>query len=166
MDNHSELITLFIECIKNKRYMDNRTQSSIWYHGTKDETSFNLYNFYRPRNYFIEPAKCLERPDVILFYQNRISAVIEVKTNRSDFLADFKKKHRKAGYGMGDYRYILCSDNINIKELPAEWGILRIKDVGRRKPYLYMEKQAVKQEKNSYEEIELLSMLLKGGNNE
>ena len=67
---------------------------------------------------------------------------------------------------MGDYRYILCSEDIDTKELPTEWGILRLKDIGKRKPYLYMHKQAVRQEKNFYEEIELLSMLLKGGNDE
>lgn len=163
MVKHAELIKLFVNCIKNKRYIDNRTQHSIWYKGSQDETSFNLYNFYRPRIYFIEPAKCLERPDVILFYQHGISAIVEVKISRSDFLADFKKKHRQTGQGMGDYRYILCDEDIDIKELPAEWGILRIKDIGKRKPYLSIQKQAIMQEKNTYEEIELLSMLLNGG---
>lgn len=158
---HSQLIDLFVSCIKNKRYIDNRTQNIVWYKGSQDETSFNLYNFYRPRIYFTEPAKCLERPDIILFYQHGISAIVEVKTSRSDFLADFKKKHRKAGQGMGDYRYILCNEDIDIKELPAEWGILRLKDIRKRKPYLYMDKQATIQCKNTYEEIELLSMLLK-----
>ena len=166
MINHSELIALFVDCIKTKKYIDNRNQNTVWYKGSQDETSFNLYNFYRPRIYFTEPAKCLERPDVILFYQHGISAVVEAKTSRSDFLADFKKKHRKAGQGMGDYKYILCDEDIDIKELPAEWGILRIKDIGKRKPYLYMHKQAVRQSKNFYEEIELLTMLLNGGKND
>lgn len=168
MTNHSELIALFVDCIKNKRYIDNRNNQSIWYKGSQDETSFNLYNFYRPRIYFTEPAKCLERPDIILFYQHGISAVVEIKTSRSDFLADFKKKHRQTGQGMGDYRYILCSEDIDIKELPAEWGVLRIKDkdICKKKPYLYMHKQAIKQVKNFYEEIELLSMILNGGNDD
>lgn len=65
---------------------------------------------------------------------------------------------------MGDYKYLLCSKNIDIKELPDAWGILRIDNIGKHKPYLQMERMASKIHKNSYEEIELLSKLLKYNN--
>lgn len=163
--SHKELIDLFSDCITKRRFIDktlNGNKIKTW-GGVNNEEGFNLYNFYRPRNFFTEPAKCMERPDIILFYQSGISAIVEVKISRNDFLADFKKKHRKNNNGMGDYKYLLCSKKIDIKELPDTWGILRIEDIGKHKPYLQMERMALKTNKNSYEEIELLSKLLKYG---
>lgn len=163
--SHKELIDLFSDCITKRRFIDktvNGIKINTW-GGVNNEEGFNLYNFYRPRNFFTEPAKCMERPDIILFYQSGISAIVEIKISRNDFLADFKKKHRKNNNGMGDYKYLLCSKNIDIKELPDTWGILRIDNIGKHKPYLQMERMAHKTNKNSYEEIELLSKLLRYG---
>ncbi|WP_242349568.1 hypothetical protein, partial [Mucispirillum schaedleri] len=76
--SHKELIDLFSECINKRRFIDksvNGIKIKTW-GGVNDENGFNLYNFYRPRNLFTEPAKCMERPDIILFYQSGISAIV------------------------------------------------------------------------------------------
>ena len=63
-----------------------------------------------------------------------VSVVVEVKTSRSDFLADRKKAHRVEG-GMGTYRYFLCpTDVIRVDELPQGWGLLYVNERGHIKP--------------------------------
>ncbi|WP_242349550.1 hypothetical protein, partial [Mucispirillum schaedleri] len=76
--SHKELIDLFSYCITKRRFLDktvNGNKIKTW-GGVNNEEGFNLYNFYRPRNFFTEPAKCMERPDIILFYQSGISAIV------------------------------------------------------------------------------------------
>ena len=66
-----------------------------------------------------------ELPDAI-GWRSGVSILIEVKTSRSDFLAD-KKKHFRVDpdAGMGDWRFFLCPEGI-IREddLPDGWGLL------------------------------------------
>ena len=51
---------------------------------------------------------CPERCDALMF-TSCSSFMIETKISRSDFLADFKKEHRKDGQGLiGNYRYYAC----------------------------------------------------------
>ena len=58
------------------------------------------------------------------------TAIIEVKTSHSDFLADHKKWIRQEGYAqdrnkIGNYRYYLCPKGvIKEEELPENWGLL------------------------------------------
>ena len=58
------------------------------------------------------------------------TVMIEVKTSRSDFLADKRKYARskiaqELNHQIGNYRYYLCPDGV-IKEedLPENWGLL------------------------------------------
>ena len=58
------------------------------------------------------------------------SAIIEVKTSHSDFLADQKKRCRseefaRLGYQAGRLRWYLCPEGVIKKEeLPEKWGLL------------------------------------------
>jgi hypothetical protein len=68
-----------------------------------------------------------EIPDVI-GWRGGNSTLIECKTSRADFKADFKKPHRKGREywpGMGRRRYYLCPSRlIQLDELPERWGLL------------------------------------------
>jgi hypothetical protein len=72
---------------------------------------------------------CTEQTDV-WGYDGNVTAVIEVKTSHSDFLADKKKWWRgeeseKCGLQAGMLRWYLCpSGVINADELPSGWGLL------------------------------------------
>jgi len=76
-----------------------------------------------------DPFQCLsntgEQPDVI-GWKSGVSILIEVKTSRSDFLADAKKPFRQdPSQGMGDWRFYLCPKGvIEIEDLPEGWGLL------------------------------------------
>jgi hypothetical protein len=63
------------------------------------------------------------------------SVVVEVKTSRSDFLADFKKPHRSGDtVGIGMYRYYMCPEGvIRPDELPERWGLLYVNNRGHVK---------------------------------
>jgi hypothetical protein len=66
-----------------------------------------------------------ERPDAIGFTSNN-SYLVEAKTSRADFRADFKKPWREfPETGMGCYRFFICvPDLISVEELPDGWGLL------------------------------------------
>lgn len=68
---------------------------------------------------------CREQPDVIGF-RAAVSAMLEVKASRSDFLADRDKPERSgARLGVGVYRFYLCPPGlIEVAELPPRWGLL------------------------------------------
>lgn len=69
---------------------------------------------------------CPERCDAILFDSNN-SFMIETKISRSDFLADFKKEHRKNGGLIGNYRYYACPAGlIKPEEIPEKWGLIYV----------------------------------------
>jgi len=83
--------------------------------------------------------------------------LLEVKVNRSDFLADLKKSHRKTGRGIGSERYYLCPDGIiKEKELPENWGLLYYRDSD-----VTIIKQAKPQEKDSKSEMEIMYSLIR-----
>lgn len=72
-----------------------------------------------------------EIPDIFAM-KSGYSVVIECKTSRSDFVADRKKIFRKnSEMGMGQFRYILCPENIiSIEDLCGiheNWGLLYVK---------------------------------------
>lgn len=66
-----------------------------------------------------------ERPDTLGF-RSDASCLIEIKVNRSDFLADRKKKFRiDPSLGIGDWRFYLCPPGlIEVCDLPEDWGLL------------------------------------------
>ena len=69
-----------------------------------------------------------EIPDAIGFKGNQ-SILIECKTSRADFLADFKKDFKKIpDRGMGNMRLYICEEGvIKPEEVPYKWGLLYIK---------------------------------------
>lgn len=66
------------------------------------------------------------------------SVVVEAKTSRSDFLADFKKPHRTGSVaGMGVFRYFLAPTGlIRLDEVPAGWGLIEASPRGVLKVHL------------------------------
>lgn len=70
-------------------------------------------------------TKTGEIPDVLGF-SSFASVMVEVKTSRSDFLADFKKPFRRFPEdGVGAYKIYACEPEV-IKEsdVPEKWGLL------------------------------------------
>jgi hypothetical protein len=77
-----------------------------------------------------EIATSGEEPDVI-GWRGPHTVLIECKTSRSDFLADFNKPWRNdndAGIpGLGHARYYLCEPGvIKREELPPGWGLIHV----------------------------------------
>jgi hypothetical protein len=74
--------------------------------------------------------KCSSReiPDVIGFFDDGITVVIECKISKTDFSGDKKKPYRQYPEdGMGDYRYFAISRNIAYlfaDEIPENWGLV------------------------------------------
>lgn len=81
--------------------------------------------------------KCLatevkEIPDVLAF-NSKYTVLIECKTSRSDYIADFEKPVRKRpSLGMGSYRYYFCEAGvIREQDLPVRWGLIWVHKDGR-----------------------------------
>lgn len=115
--NKQYLIELFIDCIDKKRFI---SQINLQQRKT-NEYSFNVNSFYRPKIYYkymqlgILPKDI--RPDFLLFYNNGESSIIEVVNEQSQLKNLFNKyKNPEENFFkyLGDYRYILCSNEINI----------------------------------------------------
>lgn len=77
-----------------------------------------------------------EIPDAI-GWRSGVSILIEVKTTRSDFLADRKKAWRiDATLGMGDWRFFLAPKGLLMPdEIPAGWGLLEITEKGVKRTH-------------------------------
>lgn len=63
----------------------------------------------------------------MLAFRGKCSLLIEAKTSRADFFADFKKPERQsdAGSGLGVYRLYLCpAELLTIGDIPPKWGLL------------------------------------------
>ncbi|HEY0820322.1 MAG TPA: hypothetical protein VGD46_16170 [Rhizobacter sp.] len=71
----------------------------------------------------LHAAGCREQMDAI-GYRTNATAIVECKTSRADFRADFRKPERQSG-GLGVYRFYLCSEGmIAPEDLPPRWGLL------------------------------------------
>lgn len=74
-----------------------------------------------------------EQPDVIAF-RSGISLLLEAKTSRSDFHADWKKAFRAPGEGMGNWRFFITPPGL-LK--PTDdlrgWGLLEYDGVKVRR---------------------------------
>jgi hypothetical protein len=85
--------------------------------------------------------------------------LIEVKTSRSDFLADKKKYWRKhPGMGLGTHRSYMCPEGlIQVSDLPKKWGLLYVGSTGK----IFEVKKAERQEPNHNSEITVLMSILR-----
>lgn len=95
-----------------------------------------------------EPKGIRENPDAIgwkFTYGTTAkegSILVECKTSRADFKADFKKPFRQdPSKGIGNWRYYMCPEGIIYEsELPDKWGLAYVTDKGKVKvikhPYI------------------------------
>lgn len=67
-----------------------------------------------------------ETPDVLGFWSDGSSVLIECKASRADFLADAKKIFRAIPEGgMGDARYYFTAPGLlAVEEIPYGWGLV------------------------------------------
>jgi hypothetical protein len=107
-----------------------------WLKNNKDRSA--------PRSSYVvvEPVAAAEEIPDVLGWSYCTCIVIEVKTSRSDFLADKKKLSRKIpSKGLGEYRYYCCPEGlIKERELPKDWGLIYEVD-GRLKVIRKAERQ-------------------------
>ena len=72
-----------------------------------------------------------EIPDAVGFTSGH-SILVECKVSRADFLRDKKKWFRRAGNGIGQYRYYACPTGLILpSELPERWGLVYFDERGR-----------------------------------
>lgn len=74
-----------------------------------------------------------EMPDVYGFDKRGETVVLEIKTSRSDFLADKRKEFRaNPDLGMGDFRYYMCPKGVITEEDLAgtKWGLIYVSPKG------------------------------------
>ena len=81
----------------------------------------------KPRYVVCELERYGESPDVFGF-GGAMTQLLEIKTSRSDFLADRKKYWRiNPEKGLGELRSYLCPEGlISMEELPENWGLIYI----------------------------------------
>lgn len=74
-----------------------------------------------------------EEPDALGFKGNSLTAIVECKAERGDFLSDKKKSFRRnPTAGMGDERYYMAPEGlIKPDELPAGWGLIEVNSRGK-----------------------------------
>lgn len=94
------------------------------------------------------------------------SVLVEAKTSRADFKADFAKPHRrKPETGMGVFRYYLAPQGvIRLDELPPRWGLIEANDRGHLKVLAghVLDRSAAgwRHDHNMYAEVCTLAMCL------
>ena len=162
----TQLVGLFIDCIDKRRFVSQISSKDEYdlQQRKTNEYSFNVNSFYRPKIYYkymqlgILPKDI--RPDFLLFYNNGESSIIEIVNEQSQLKNLFNKyKNPEENFFkyLGDYRYILCSNEINIDTVPDTWGILRIDIIDKRKhPHIILIKPALMVKKNWYIESQIL----------
>jgi len=86
-----------------------------------------LYNTVHCGYVATEVVCGFETPDALGF-RSTFSVLIECKTSRSDFRADFKKFARKYPQnGLGNYRFYMTEPGLlQPQELPEHWGLLEV----------------------------------------
>jgi len=68
-----------------------------------------------------------ESPDLLGWEADGTCWVLEVKTSRSDYLADKLKPWRQAGVGLGNRRCYVCPQGLlKAEELPFGWGLVEL----------------------------------------
>lgn len=164
--NKAQLIELFTDCINKKRFVSQLNSKDEYdLQQRKTEYTFNINTFYRPKIYYqymqlgILPKDI--RPDFLFFYNSGESSIIEI-INQQDqlrMLLNEKYKNPKENFlkYLGDYRYVVCSSDINIESVPDSWGILKLDMVEKKKfPHILLIKPALMVKKNFYIESQFL----------
>jgi len=67
--------------------------------------------------------RCAEQPDAI-GWTARTSIVVECKTSLGDLAADRYKPHRQHGRGLGQFRYYMIPQGLEVGEIYGWWGLL------------------------------------------
>lgn len=95
-----------------------------------------------------------EIPDVLGFFSDGRSLMVECKASREDFAIDHEKSFRKQpDQGVGDRRYYACpADLLQVEEIPARWGLLWVYPRKIREL-----KRPTTQPKNAGEELRILT---------
>lgn len=163
--NKAQLIELFTDCINKKRFVSQLSSKDEYdLRQRKTEYTFNINSFYRPKIYYqymqlgILPKDI--RPDFLLFHTGGESSVIEI-INQKDQLKNLLNKYKNPEENffkyLGDYRYILCSNDITTETVPDSWGILKLDMVDKKKyPHILLIKPALMVKKNFYIESQFL----------
>lgn len=88
------------------------------------------------------------------------TAIVEVKTSRSDFLRDAAKQSRKTPIdGIGNFRwYFALQGIIKADELPQDWGLAEADENGR---FVRLVKIAAFQESSSLGSIAILCSIMR-----
>jgi len=117
--------------------------------------------FHKCQYVVCELERVGESPDAFGF-GGSTTQLIEVKVSRADFLSDKKKFWRQhRNMGIGRFRSYLCPEGlIQREELPHNWGLLYISEIGK----ITEIKSAVLQECNSIEELQLITSILRREN--
>lgn len=163
----TQLVGLFIDCIDKRRFVSQISSKDKYdlQQRKTNEYSFNVNSFYRPKIYYkymqlgMLPKDI--RPDFLLFHNSGESSIIEVVNEQSQlkYLLNEKYSNIEDNFYkyLGDYRYILCSNEINIDAVPDTWGILRIDMIDKKKyPHIILIKPALMVKKNWYIESQIL----------
>ena len=164
--NKAQLIELFTDCINKKRFvsqLNSKDEYDLRQRKT-EEYSFNTNLLYRPKIYYkymqlgILPKDI--RPDFLLFHNSGESSIIEVVNEQNQLKNLFNKyKNPEENFFkyLGDYRYILCSNDITTETVPDSWGILKLDMVEKKKfPHILLMKPALMVKKNWYIESQIL----------
>ena len=134
------------------------THRELCIKGAKFLKNQGIFAFHKCRYVVCELERAGESPDAF-GWVGGVTQLIEVKVTRSDFLSDKKKMWRmNPNQGLGKFRSYLCPEGI-IKEsdLPENWGLLYINDKGK----IYSVKEPISQESDHYEEIDLITSILR-----
>lgn len=106
-----------------------------------------------------------EAPDVIAYRQNvkdNVCMVFEIKTSRSDFRADAKKRCRGYAEGMGVQRYFVVPDDlVSPDEVREGWGLLSLSNgslITKKKSKVFLD-----DERNIFGELNTLLNLMRRG---
>lgn len=149
-------------------YMDIQTLKAVSLHDEIINNSFLAlkYNrvfadnaFWEVRVKHLYPelhTTCSEIPDLFGIGWGA-TYVFEVKTSIEDFKKDFKKPFRAKNLGIGDYRYYITDESLDLCEMlkVSDWGYMQLK---KEKCSYYLE---VKKPSNKFivdrnEEIEFM----------
>lgn len=106
-----------------------------WTHSELVEIGYNFVLKQLKFPIAAKELKCIgsrEQPDVIAFRSN-CSLMIECKTSKADFRADFKKPERLGLLSsIGNYRlYLAPKGLIELTLIPERWGLLEVNEKGK-----------------------------------
>lgn len=92
-----------------------------------------------------------------LFLTLKYSFYIYQQDQLKNLLNKYKNPEENFFKYLGDYRYILCSNDITTEAVPDSWGILKLDMVDKKKyPHILLIKPALMVKKNFYIESQFL----------